>query len=257
MNISLLRTGFLLSALLTSGWLVSTSSAVAIVNPPGFPAFGPGEYVQARLGSREPDIQIEFPGGALSRGLSGGSAAVSVLVDAQGKAVDAIVTAYTDPAFGKALYDHVQSLSYDPAKLKGTPVPSRVEIGYRFTGTASIDAMQAARNKFDSVNGAPVIFSATPESKLDHPLEFTNVALPKVPVGYPTVDDKPVKVFVTFYIDQEGQVHAPNVESSASPALVAGAIKAVRQWTFKPATAGGKTVLVFAGKSVGFVPRNP
>jgi outer membrane biosynthesis protein TonB len=113
--------------------------------------------------------------------------------------------------------------------------------------------LDAARLRNDKQRGTALAYSAVTASKLDHGLEFTNAVLPLLPANYPAADGRPVKVFVTFYVDEQGKVRVPNVESAAAPQLIPGAIHAVLQWSFKPPVMNGKPVLVFAGRSVGFV----
>ena len=82
-----------------------------------------------------------------------------------------------------------------------------------------------------------------------------NAALPQLPEGFSATEQNPVKVFVTFYVDEDGHVRAPNVESAAVPQLIPGAIAAVQQWSFKHPQAKGKPALVFVGRAIRFVPR--
>lgn len=234
----------------------ASSATIASVVPPGFPAL-PKEFKPAALSPREPEIKIDYPGSAAAHGVTQGKAVISVLVGADGKPIDMVAIQYSDKAFADALLDHARYLRYAPGDWQGTAVASRFELGYQFeSASTSVNMMEASRLRMDLAPAKPA-YSPVSESKLDQPLEFTNVALPKVPVAYAPSSDEPVKVFVTFYVDEEGKVRAPNVESAASPLLFPGAIKAVRTWTFTPPTVKGKPVLVFAGRSVGFVPRTP
>lgn len=224
--------------------------------PDGFSELPKGEFKPAALGAREPRLEIDYPGGARKRGVTKGIAVVSILVGADGQPLDFFVSSATDPAFGTALLERARLLTFEPAMFKGTPVAARLNLSYEFeAGSSSLDVMEAARLRM-TLNETPSI-QPVQENKLDQPLTFTHVGLPRVPAAYAPPGDEPVKVFVTFYVDEEGRTHAPNVESAASPLLFSGAIKAVRQWTFQPPTVNGKPVTVFAGRSVGFIPRNP
>lgn len=236
--------------------LLPLSPILAGVNPPGYPPFAAGDYVAAGLGPREPEVVVEFPGSAATRGVPKGNAVVSVLIDVEGKGADFLVIGCTDLAFGKALLEEAKTLRYQAAKFRGVPVPARFEVGYNFEANSIAgNPMDGARLRADKLGRPVLVYSAVPVSKLDHGLEPTNAALPEMPADYQAADSQPVKVFVTFYVDEQGKVRAPNVESAASPALIAGAIKAVLQWSFKPPLAKGQPVLVFTGRPVGFVPR--
>lgn len=244
-------------AVLGSALALAASPVIfASIVPPGFPAL-PREFKPAALSPREPEIRIDYPGSAAAHGVTQGKAVISVLVGADGKPIDLVAVQYSDKAFADALLDHARYLRYAPGDWQGTAVASRFELGYQFeSASTAVNLMEASRLRMDLAPAKPA-YAPVSESKLDQPLEFTNVALPKVPVAYAPPNDEPVKVYVTFYVDEEGKVRAPNVESAASPLLFPGAIKAVRTWTFTPPTVQGKPVLVFAGRSVGFVPRTP
>jgi hypothetical protein len=230
-------------------------AATNAVAADAFPPLSPRDYKPSALGPREPELRIDFPGAATARGIPKGSAVVAVLVDADGKPAEFQLIGYTDKAFGAALLEHARSRTYQPAKFKGTAVPGRFDLGYRFESpNAALNPMEASRQRFNQAGGT-LEYTAVPESKLDHPLEFANVALPRLPAGYDPHGRPRVAVSVTFYVDESGQVRVPTIQSADSATLFAPAIAAVRQWSFKPPTLGGKPVLVFAGRAVVFLPR--
>ena len=223
------------------------------------PAFPKGEYTPASLGPKEPDLEINFPGSALAHAIPKGSAVVGILVNADGKAAYLLVVNCTDPAFGKALLDAVGSLTFAPARFKGVPVPARFHIKYQFSPPAksiAVNAVEAATIRANSLQ-APVVYAAVAESKLDQPLEFIQSAVPGLPAGYRPAGEQRVMLAVTFYVDAEGRVRAPNVESAPAPELIAPMIEAVREWTFTPPRFKGKPVLVFASRLVGFRAATP
>jgi hypothetical protein len=225
-------------------------------NPPGFPPFSAAEFEPARLSPKEPEVVIEFPGGATTRGIAIGTAAVSVLVDADGSATDFLVIGCTDLAFGTKLLEHANLLKYQAAKFKGVAVPARFELAYEFKSfSTAVNAMDAARQRMEKTAGVKLVYKPVMEKQLDHPLEITNAALPQLPEGFTATEKNPVKVFVTFYIDEYGHVRVPNVESASSPELMPGAISAISRWSFKPPQVKGKPALVFVGRSIRFVPR--
>lgn len=226
------------------------------VNPPGFPPFAAGDFQPAGLSPKEPEVIVDFPGGATTRGIAIGTAVVSVLVDAEGNATDFLVIGCTDLAFGTKLLDHAKVLKYQAAKFKGVAVPARYDLGYEFKNfTTAVNPMDAARHRMEKTAGTKLVYKPVAEKELDRPLEITNAALPQLPEGISATEKDPVKVFVTFYIDEYGHVRSPHVESASSPALIPGAISAISQWSFKPPQVKGKPALVFAGRAIRFVPR--
>src|SRR3954469_2593134 len=101
------------------------------------PRFKESEYRPAGLGPREPGLTVDYPGAASVRGISHGRAEVNVLVGADGKPLDFLVTSETDAAFGRALLGHRQTLAFRAATLRGVPVPARCGFVYDFTGMAA------------------------------------------------------------------------------------------------------------------------
>ena len=232
-------------ALASAVFLLATS-LTAGGNPPGFPPFANGEFTPAGLGPKEPDLLIDFPGGAATRGI------------VKGKAVDYLVISCTDIAFGKKLLDQAQGVTFQAGKYKGVAVPARFNLGYTFNSkNAAVNPMDAARHRMEDTTGVKMDYAAVAEKDIDQSLEFVSVALPPLPAGYPTTGKTPVKVFVTFYVDEDGHARVPNVESAASPELISGAIAAVRQWVLKPVTVKGKPALVFTGRAVRFIVPEP
>jgi len=249
------RFAFLPTALIAAATLLLSPGLPAGVNPPGFPAFSTGEYKAADLGPKEPEVTVEFPSSADTHGIANGTARVSILVDAEGKGVDFLVTGCTGKAFGAALLARAKDLKFQAAKFKGAAVPSRYDLGYNFkSDTVTVDVMEVARLKMEKTTSSKLAYAPVLEKNLDHPLEFLTAVLPKLPEDYPVTGADPVRVFVTFYIDEAGRVHVPTVESAASPKLIPGAIEAVLKWSFKPPLVKGQPALVFAGRPVRFIP---
>lgn len=220
-----------------------------------FPPISKKEYQPPTLGPHEPELQVDYPGAATAKSITKGNAMVDVLVGADGKFIDALDVGYSNKAFGNALREKAKTLDYAPAKFRGVAIPARLVMSYQFESHSGIskNAMDEAAQKFNSDSA---ITMAVAEDKLDAPLEYTDLALPRLPVGYKTKGDEKVRVFVTFFVDEEGKVRVPNVESAAAPELVAGAIRAIQLWTFKPGLVKGKPVVAYAGRAVPFIPRD-
>lgn len=221
-----------------------------------FPPIPKNEFQPPTLGPREPEVQIDYPGAASAKSITAGNAMVDVLVGADGKFLDALDVGYSNKAFGNALREKAKTLDYSPAKFRGVPIPARFVLTYQFEArntSVSKNAMDEAQQKF---NGDRGVTMAVSENKLDAPLEYTDLALPRLPSGYKTTGDEKVRVYVTFFVDEQGKVRIPNVESAESPELVANAIRAIQLWTFKPGLVKGKSVVAYAGRAVPFVPRD-
>ena len=233
--------------------MVGFAVAVAAKPPAGYPPLE--QYTPAAIAPNEPRLEILFPGAATARSVERGTARVAVLVDANGTAVDYLVTQATDPAFGQALIDELKHRKFRSAQINGVAVPDRVEVGYVFDApSTAMQVMEAAASNARRGAGMNEV-STEPETKLDADLTITAASLPLLPPEAKALatGGKPVKVFVTFFVDQQGHVRVPQVESSPSPALVADAVRVVQKWSFKPPTIKGKPALVMAGRPVRFL----
>jgi outer membrane biosynthesis protein TonB len=215
------------------------------------PPFKHGEYRPAALGPREPKLNVDFPSAAGVRGIAHGFATVAVLVDADGKPLDFLVTSETDDAFGRALVAELETLAYQPATLRGAPIPARCGFTYEFQAGGTLNVLNASESRSTLGQPKPVRV-AVAEGKLDHKLEIVAGAVPVLPPG--VGPGKPVKVLVTFFVDETGQVRVPNVESSPLPEVIAPAIAALSTWKFQPPTVGGKPAIVFVTRRI---PLNP
>ena len=211
---------------------------------------------KAGLDPHGPVFTVQFPDAARARGISQGHAAASVLVDGSGRPVDFLVTSETDAAFGRALVDELRTATFQPATQQGVPVPARCAFSYEFTtqGATGLTVLDAVDSRTSLGKPKPT-FAPVAEAKLDHPLEIIEGSVPTLPPDFP-VTDKPVKVSVTFFVDETGQVRTPNIESASPPQVFAAVIAALATWKCKPPTAGGKPALVFAGRTFA-VPRAP
>jgi hypothetical protein len=135
-------------------------------------------------------------------------------------------------------------------------VPARCAFSYEFSSQATTDLNGIDASAARVALGKPKpTHAAIAEAKLDHPIEVIEGSVPTLPPDFPATD-KPVKVSVTFFVDETGQVRAPNIESASPPQVFAPVIAALSTWKCKPPTAGGKPALVFVGRTFT-VPRAP
>lgn len=231
-----------------------TLALAAPVRGADAPHFKEGEFHPPGPGPREPQLHVDYPDGARARGVAHGSAKASVLVDADGKPLDIFVTSETDPAFGRQLAVRLETLTYQPATLQGVPVPARCAFTYLFeaSGSTGMTALEATDTRI-TLGQPKVTRAAVAEAKLDHRLEILEGVVPTQPKGF-AAPAGPVKVFVTFFVDETGQVRVPNVESASSPQLLAPVIAALSTWKFKPPTVGGKPAFVFVGRTLPVAP---
>ena len=210
------------------------------------------------LAPSEPPVNIFFPGSAYAAGIAKGYATVCVDVDEKGNATDYLLVAYSEKYFGEALLRNAKDTRYAPLSFKGVPIPSRFDFSYEFRPEFSVglNSFEAVERRQLAIRGGRPDLKFHPfiEEELDNRLEYVRQAVPYFPDGYTPAGGKADWVMVTIYIDEEGHVRVPHVESASSPLLVPNALKAVRYWQFKPPTAKGQPVIVYAAFAVNFLP---
>jgi hypothetical protein len=215
------------------------------ITPPNFPA-------------NDPNIDVQFPGRAVYEGVAVGRATVGVLLDETGRPLDFLLIRFTRDYFGKALLAEAKDREYTPKRLKGVPIPATFVFSYHFeppAGLTNISSFEAAERRLEEVGGgARYAYEPHREETLDGGgLVPTQLSIPVLPAGHAS-RGAPVKALVSFYVDEQGRVRLPNVESDLPPELVAPAIHALRQWAFKPPTIKSKPVLVRAMRALTFRP---
>jgi hypothetical protein len=145
---------------------------------------------------------------------------------------------------------------FAPRMVKGVAVPGRFVFSHGFVPTMvlGMSNFEAMEERVMEVEGGPrFIYEPHLEREIDNGgLEFTKPTVALFPDGYEAPKGKPVKVLVSFYVDETGHARLPSVESAPSVLLIPNAIKAVQHWEFKPPRLNGKPVLVFTLWTVGF-----
>jgi len=214
------------------------------VTAPSFPA-------------NDPLLKVQYPGTALFEGVATGRATVGVLLDQAGRPLDFLLIRYTQPYFGQALLEEAKDRDYTPKRLKGVAVPGAFTFSYHFEppeGLTNISSFDAVGRRLEEVQGgAGFVYEPHREAELDGgQLELIQVKIPVLPARLVPPDKRPVRVLVSFYVDEQGRVRLPEVESALAPDLVAHALQALQQWAFKPPTIKAKPVLVRAMRAVTF-----
>ncbi len=202
-------------------------------------------------------MHVAFPGRAVYEGVPEGNATVGVMLDREGKPVDFLLLRYTESFFGDALLEQARKQQYAPRRLLGVAVPGTFNFTYYFRplgNVSTFSGFDAGKERNRKVGGNQK-YSYEPhrEADLDHgQLEPTRVAIPILPPALVEREGPAPKVLVSFYVDEQGRVRLPNVESVAAAELVTGALAAVQQWAFKPPVIKGTGVLVYAMRVLTF-----
>ncbi len=224
-------------------------SGAALAQPPaGTPAWKPLQIDQT--------VAPIFPLQLLQWGVTRGRAEIAVSTDAAGRLEDLLAVGYTRPEFADAAITAIRHWKFDPARLRGEPVGTTVQLDFRYTAEGVVvssatinDTMEIMLARLLAGSHA---YGTCSRGKLDRmPTPVTTVA----PQYSQQLAERGIKgsVTVEFYIDESGAVRLPAVVSHADdPFLGALAVEALRQWKFMPATAGGRPVLVRASQAFVF-----
>jgi hypothetical protein len=223
-------------------------------DPPLLPK---SEIVPADFSARTAPLFAQFPGHAVYEGVSQGTASVGVMVDREGKATDFLMLRYTKDYFGDSLMRGARRQLFTPRLVQGVAVPGRFNFTYMFrpaTFYVQKSGLEAMEERHEEVSGGPkFIYQPHDEKEIDGgQLQPVRLPIPRIPAGYAVSPGSPLRVVVTFYVDEKGLSRLPNVESAPSAALISAAIAAVLQWEFKPPTIKRKGVLVYTARTLTF-----
>lgn len=199
-----------------------------------------------------------FPERLTRVGVTRGEAQVAINTSAEGKLEQWLVVGYTDPLFADAAVAAIKEWSYVPARLRGEPVGTTIELTFYFetrgvvvSSTTVGDVVEAQIRRL--LNGR-YVYQPCGLRELDR------IPLPLVTVRpqYSTqLADQGVKgkVTIDFFIDEHGAVRMPAGSAADDAMLTALAINALTQWKFEPPTSHGRAVLVRASQVFDFAAR--
>lgn len=231
-----------------------------------------GDFIEPSF--RNADPEIPFPSRARLDKVYDGQAAVGVMLDAEGNATDFLIVRYSKEYFAVRLQNVISHEEYFPRRVKTTPVPGRFFVVRRFSigdqdpvdmnrpVTVSMSAMDQLGSMSNRVseggNGPKPIYKAHDEREIDgHILQIVAVDTPMIPTDYELQPNHALKVVVSFYVDEKGNVRLPNVDSDTPAPIVASVIKTVSKWKFAPPTIKKKPALVFTNRTLTLEYRMP
>jgi len=222
-----------------------------------FPFPAENELKVPDFSANDPFLKVQFPGEAVHEGVATGRATVGVFLDAAGQPKDFLLIRCTKDYFGAALLEEAKRRTYVAKQVKGAAIPSAFTFTYAFEPPPGMNAISnfeaASRRSEDIQGGAGYAYRARNETEVDGgQLVQTRVAIPVLPRALVPQDGKPVRALVSFYVDEQGRVRLPNVESYLPPQFVTAAIAALQQWGFKPPLSKGKPVLVHTMRALTF-----
>ena len=204
--------------------------------------------------------QANFPAALAAEGVNEGEVRAVLNVDAGGKLVDCLVTAYTRREFADELIASVRNWNYEPARHRGERVASRVEVVFDFQARGMVlsltpdAAVAVTANRL--IRPALTVLVCRP-SELDEPVRALHVVEPHYPREPESPPPSQPAVVIDFYIDMDGKPRMPVVLRATHEVYAIAAIDALIQWRFKPPLRQGRPMIVRATQQFTFAERNP
>jgi TonB family protein len=196
-----------------------------------------------------------FPESLVATHRHGGQAIIFVSIDHHGRLADWLPLRYTDPLFAEAAVAALKLWQFEPARLRGEPVPVSIELSFIFEVkgvVVSVSPTETFAAHFNDLTGGSRYAPCTLREldRIPVPLKTVSPIYPE-PLAARGVTGE---VAVNFYIDERGAVRMPYVTAHPHQTLANLAVDAVRQWQFEPPTRRGLPVLVQVRQVFKFTP---
>ncbi len=191
--------------------------------------------------------EAKFPTEATARGIRTGEVHAVLLVDAEGRLNDCLVTAFTQPEFAVELLNAVRNWEYEPAQQNGQPASQRIQIIFQFDQRGALVSMlpaMAIAARMNSLVGEKLQPLVCLASELDRVPAALEKVSPKHPGKTPGAGMRNGSAQIDFYIDAEGRPRMPVVMKATHAAYAVAAAEALMQWRFEPPTRQGRPVNV-------------
>jgi hypothetical protein len=201
-----------------------------------------------------------FPAALAAEGISEGEVRAVLHVDAGGKLVDYLVTAYTRRELADELVANLRDWSYEPARHRGEPVSSRIEAAFAFQARGMVLSLSSHDTAAVTANRLlrPVLTSLVCRaSELDEPVRALHVVEPQHPGKHVSSPPPQPTVTIDFYIDMEGRPRMPVVLRAPHELYAGAAADALMQWRFTPPLRQGRPMMVRATQQFSFSERSP
>jgi hypothetical protein len=205
-------------------------------------------------------VPANFPEALAAEGVREGEVRALLTVDADGTLVDCLVTAYTHLELADELVANLRDWDYEPARHRGEPVGSRVEVVFNFQARGMVVSLTPLNAVAMSTNRLvrPALTSLLCRpSELDEPVRAIHVVPPHHPGKHVSLPTPQPTAVIDFYIDMEGRPRMPVVLRAAHELYASAAVDALLQWRFAPPSRHGRPVIVRATQVFAFSEPSP
>jgi len=199
-----------------------------------------------------------FPVTLLARGISSGKAVAVVSIDPDGRAVDNLVVAYTQPEFARSALEVLKNSLFVPIEINGEPAAIRARINLAFDAEGvviSLTAMEGATVWLDRVYGQRTTSKMGKLAELDQAPAATHTVQPRYPAAL-AKQKISGRAMIDFYVDENGKVRMPTRVRSDHDAFAEASADALMGWQFAPLTRHGEPVIVQMRQEFVFNPKS-
>ena len=196
-----------------------------------------------------------FPETLIATYRRGGNATILVSISAEGELAEWLAIRHNDPLFAEAAVEALKHWKFEPARLRGEPVPVCTELKFSFEVkgvVVSVSSAELLEANFNEITGGQNYGPCTLRDldRIPVPLQAVSPVYPKQIAERGASGE----VVVDFYIDEHGAVRMPYVTGYPHQTLANLAVDAVKQWKFEPPTRRGIPVLVHVRQVFRFRP---
>lgn len=201
--------------------------------------------------------ELGFPRLLALREVDEGEARVMIMVEADGKLRDWMVTGYSHPLFAKEALDSLPSWKYEPATFHGHPISTRTELHFQFKREGIIRVIpgdvESARRMVKDRRRDAFWQRVCEVQELDAVPEAVVEVTPEQPDKLGAVQ-REGRVVVDFFIDPEGRVRMPLIVRSDDQAFSQAVLLAITEWRYTPPKKQGVPVMTRVWRQFDFRP---
>jgi TonB family protein len=201
-------------------------------------------------------VEARFPVASDTLPIARGEARLLIFVDADGKLVDSLIVSYTQKSFAIEALWALQQWRYEPARLDGQPIASRMQVTFNFEAdrkVISTTPVEMWDSFVQSTTGAPVTHQVCQADELDQALQAMKTVRPQHPKTAAPPGTENGRVVLDFFVDETGRPRMPVVASATDDRMAAAAIDALEGWRFSPPMRVGQPVAVHVRQEFVFV----
>jgi TonB family protein len=200
-------------------------------------------------------VEPGYPVQLRNKNIGEGYAQVQLLVAADGTLLETFISAYSRREFAESAERAISNWKFRPA-ADPSALPQRFNLRIDFRREGMLLVQGDFQETVDNFLGHKDLGSGVALSKLselDATPEILNLVVPEYPAELKK-QNITGSAAVSFFIDENGQVHTASVVSSSRQEFAAAALNAVKQWTFAPPMHKGNATRVFAVQEFTFTP---